>query len=141
MPDDQTQSIDIDERLAKAAELNLEGDDSDDDDIQMGAFDLEADLRGDKPSPADLRGSLGKRQRAEEESDDLEPLADDDDEEEELEEEVVEDAAPQQQAAPGSRCQRPPLALRAAAHPWADRVPLRQRQARPGPRDGHHGCP
>ena len=100
MADDQTQSIDIDERLAKAAELNLEGDDSDDDDIQMGAFDLEADLRGDKPSPADLRGSLGKRQRAEEENDDLEPLADDDDEEEELEEEeVVEGAAQQQQAA------------------------------------------
>lgn len=94
MAEDQTQEIDIDERLAKAAELNIGGDDSDDDDIQMGDFDLEADLRGDKPSPADLRGSLTKRTRANEESDDLEPIADDEEEEtEEVEEEVPADEA------------------------------------------------
>lgn len=94
MAEDQTQEIDIDERLAKAAELNIGGDDSDDDDIQMDDFDLEADLRGDKPSPADLRGSLTKRTRADEESDDLEPIADDDEEEvEEVEEEVPADEA------------------------------------------------
>lgn len=90
MPEDLTQDIDIDERLAKAAELNIGGDDSDDDDIQMGAFDLEADLRGDKPSPADLRSSLSKRTRAEEESDDLEPVVDDEEEVEEVDEAVEE---------------------------------------------------
>lgn len=117
MPEDLTQNIDIDERLAKAAELNLSGDSGDDDDVQMGDFDLESDLRGQKPTPADLRSSLSKSSRGGEDNDDVQntdldnflfdPSADDDDD--------AGDDDDSQQTPPAAGQQTPPAGDQQAA--------------------------
>lgn len=98
MPTDQTAGIDLDERLAKAAEMNIGGED-DDDDAQL---DLESDLLGGnaKPSAAELRASLHKGPDADEnDTSALEPLGDEFDEEEEPAEEEVEQPAEEPAAA------------------------------------------
>lgn len=95
MPQDQTSGIDLDARLAKAAEMNIGGDDED------GAqLDLEGDLLGgsEKPSAADLRASLHKG-REEDDTSALEPLGEEFEDEQDEEEEEEQEQPAEEQAA------------------------------------------